>query len=113
MGSVTQDGVYRDIDGNIVSLDHLCRTEPEWAANRIRVLTIAHGRTRELAMDCVRLATAHLQAEDRTRRLAVAMMDLLNKMESNGATDEDQQKFADTLQECLGVQRPASPGDAV
>lgn len=27
---------YQDIDGNNVSLDKLCRLEPEWAASRIR-----------------------------------------------------------------------------
>jgi len=30
---------YRDADGNLVSLDKLCRLEPEWAASRIRVMT--------------------------------------------------------------------------
>ncbi len=28
---------FQDRDGNPVSLDKLCREEPEWAANRIRV----------------------------------------------------------------------------
>jgi len=28
---------YRDIDGNPVTLDKLCRMEPAWAANRLRV----------------------------------------------------------------------------
>lgn len=28
---------YRDLEGNPVSLDTLCRKEPAWAANRIRV----------------------------------------------------------------------------
>jgi len=30
---------YYDRDGNPVTLDKLCRLEPEWAANRIRVMT--------------------------------------------------------------------------
>ena len=29
---------YKDMDGNPVSLDRLCREEPAWAANRIRDL---------------------------------------------------------------------------
>lgn len=29
---------YRDADGNVVSLETLCRKEPEWAASRIREL---------------------------------------------------------------------------
>jgi len=29
---------YKDINGNEVSLDKLCRTEPAWAANVIRTL---------------------------------------------------------------------------
>lgn len=29
---------YHDAEGNPVSLDKLCRTEPEWAANCIRQL---------------------------------------------------------------------------
>ena len=29
---------YRDAEGNIVSLQTLCRKEPEWAANRILTL---------------------------------------------------------------------------
>ena len=28
---------YFDVDGNPVSLHRLCRLEPEWAANRVRV----------------------------------------------------------------------------
>ena len=32
------DKKYQDIDGNYVTLDKLCRTEPAWAANVIRTL---------------------------------------------------------------------------
>lgn len=33
-----QEPEYRDVDGNVVTLDKLCRLEPEWAANNHRVL---------------------------------------------------------------------------
>jgi hypothetical protein len=36
---------YRDVDGNRCSLDELCRREPAWAANRVRV---TEARVREL-----------------------------------------------------------------
>lgn len=32
------DRIYKDVDGSPVSLDTLCRKEPAWAANRLRVL---------------------------------------------------------------------------
>ncbi len=31
-------GEYHDVDGNPVTLHKLCRTEPEWAKNRIETL---------------------------------------------------------------------------
>lgn len=35
---MTEPQTYYDVDGNECSLDTLCRREPAWAANRIRVL---------------------------------------------------------------------------
>lgn len=45
---------YQDIDGNPCSLDVLCRREPAWAANRIRVMTAE--------LDAVRADLAELVA---------------------------------------------------
>ena len=39
---------YRDIDGNLCTLDSLCRREPEWAASRHRVML---ARIAELEAD--------------------------------------------------------------
>jgi len=33
------DRIYKDADGRPVSLETLCRLEPEWAASRIREMT--------------------------------------------------------------------------
>ena len=54
---------YYDIDGNKVSLDELCRTEPAWAANVIRtqqsqlrtlaeVVLVAHKGKGGICADC-------------------------------------------------------------
>ena len=44
---MTDPREYGDMDNNPVSLDKLCRTEPEWAASRIRVMEAEAARLRE------------------------------------------------------------------
>lgn len=42
--------VYQDINGNVVSLDKLCRLEPEWAASRIRFERDLLKKIREICL---------------------------------------------------------------
>ncbi len=45
---MASDG-YRDSDGNPTTLGALCRTEPEWAANRIRAELALSAQTTGMA----------------------------------------------------------------
>ena len=47
LGDDDDGGPYQDAEGQPVSLSKLCRTEPEWAANRIRGLARALRRNVE------------------------------------------------------------------
>ena len=45
---------YYDIDGNKVSLDRLCELEPQWAASRIRHMTLALAATEQSESNSMR-----------------------------------------------------------
>lgn len=61
--------VYRDADGNVVSLSELCRRDPEWAANRIRALTTQATEPQEWSPSKKRVE-AYRAAKTRLDRVA-------------------------------------------
>jgi hypothetical protein len=70
---------YQDADGKPISLEALCRSEPEWAASRIR-----HMRT-ELAHWAEKWRAAGLESSDRFIALSEARR-LLNNLVATADT---------------------------
>lgn len=70
---------YYDADGNEVSLDKLCRTEPEWAANVIRqYVTKLEAVTKE--RDEWRERATRLEAE----KIGGALQEANKKLDNEG-----------------------------
>jgi len=50
------DPIYRDENGMQVSLETLCRREPEWAASRIRHMRVVNEMLTEKLTRCAEMA---------------------------------------------------------
>lgn len=82
---------YYDAEGNEVSLDQLCKLEPEWAANRIR----EYEHREKLHMDRCR------HDMERIVRLEQQLADIKGKHDIACSTITDLQKERERLREQL------------